>query len=85
MGPHRVFARFLGKTAFVHSFADAASAARLTLQLRHHFAATRGTFWHSTQPTHAATPWPVLRRCLTDTVKIPGGPRARALQALSAR
>jgi hypothetical protein len=65
---HRVYARFLGKTAIVCVLDDAMAAARLTLQLRNRYSRERAEFWHSAEFQKPAERWETLRSLMRKNI-----------------
>jgi hypothetical protein len=65
-----VFAKFLGKVAFVNAFFDPSEAGRLTLALRKRYGKQGATFWHIQGDTECTEKWPALRTCLQDQVRV---------------
>lgn len=63
---HKVFARYLGKTAFVNSFKSSVEAANLVSTLRRKYNGSRATFTHSADNLNASVKWNELRVCLNE-------------------
>jgi hypothetical protein len=70
--PHRVYARYLGKTAFVNRFAEATEAAKLYESLRRRYARHRATFVIIQENIPTSVKWADMRVCLLDGVATPG-------------
>jgi len=61
---HRVFARYLGRVAFVNVFPGRDLAAKLVMQLRQRYGPLSAEFWHADGDQKTSVSWQLLRALL---------------------